>query len=183
MNLEDKDERKLIFVGGIHGVGKSTICLKIVDSIKEVYGCTASDIIKGENNWQHSGKSVEDVTVNQNFLINGLSRIRAKNILLDGHFVLIDKSQTIVPVPFDTFKQMVPVLIIVITDKIEDILNRLVKRDNKLYDLTFLKKMQEMEIETAKRTAQQLSIPFKEINLQADNIPFKTLSSLLSKYI
>ena len=157
--------QNIIFIGGIHGVGKGTICLKLADEFNFKH-LSASQVLKwSEVSPDMSNKFVKDISDTQNRLIDGLGGLisREEKYLLDGHFCLFDSRGIPQKVSIDTFHKIAPKAItVVITDVIE-IVNRLRKRDGKEYDPFLLDKMQNSERRHAIFVAKELDIPFFEI--------------------
>jgi adenylate kinase len=153
--------RKIIFVGGIHGVGKSYFC----NQLKQKYNTqhfSCSSLISEFKKQQFDKKEVENVQSNQNILINALNTItfNDKPFLLDGHFCLLTPEQNIVQIPFDTFLDISPQAIIVLKDDPEKIYSRLIQRDKVKYDILLLQKMQNIELNYSKFVSQKLSVPY-----------------------
>nr|WP_317221533.1 ATP-binding protein [Porphyromonas somerae] len=115
-------------------------------------------------NWENSkDKEVIDLQGNQDILVQALEslldEIGTNSILLDGHFCLLTCSGCIQEVPLSTFINMNPSLIIVISADEEVVKNRLKTRDNKDYDIDFLREFQSCEKEYAKQVASVLKLP------------------------
>ena len=71
-------DKKIIFVGGIHGVGKTTLCRKISEKLLLKH-FSASDLIsnlKSEN--IAKDKKVSDVNENQNILLESIKASERK---------------------------------------------------------------------------------------------------------
>jgi adenylate kinase len=153
---------QVVFIGGIHGVGKSYFCSKLQNKLNIAY-YSASEIIKKYKNFLSTNKKVSDIEMldNQQLLIQGLNYIKKSNekLLLDGHFVLLDKNDNIIRIPQDTFEYINPQKIILFIDTPQNIYQRLLDRDNKTYDVNLLDDMQQEEINQAKIVAKQLKIP------------------------
>jgi adenylate kinase len=152
--------RNISFIGGIHGVGKSTICEKICTDLNIQY-ISASETLKwAEINSNINNKNVANISLTQNRLITGLTeRILNKNhYLLDGHFCLLDEYNKIVKVPFETFEIINPISIHVIIGDILEIKSRLELRDDRSYDYQLLESMQLTEIEYASELSNKLNI-------------------------
>lgn len=150
----------IAFIGGIHGVGKSTICRKICDEVTLEY-LSASDLIKWKDiNEDIQNKKVWDISLTQDRLVVGLeNRIQKKKYyLLDGHYCLINSENKIVNIPLDTFKLINPFSLSIIIGDIIEIKNRLEKRDNFQYDQELLTEMQESELDYAKYLSKALGI-------------------------
>src|ERR1700749_3158889 len=99
---------KIVFVGGIHGVGKSTLCERLASS-EDVLHVKASSLVRGTTPSTHppSEKAVQDVGANQAVLLarfeEVLATCTAKAILIDGHFALGRHDGTIEPIAVDVF--------------------------------------------------------------------------------
>ncbi|WP_318349099.1 ATP-binding protein [Aquipluma nitroreducens] len=150
----------IAFIGGIHGVGKSTICRQICDEVKLEY-LSASELIKWNDiNEDNQNKKVWDISLTQDRLIVGLeNRIQKdKSYLLDGHYCLFNNENEIVNIPLGTFKLINPFSLNIILGDIIEIKNRLEKRDNRQYDQELLAQMQESELDYAKYLSKALGI-------------------------
>jgi len=157
---------KIVFLGGIHGVGKNTLCSSIKESL-EVTHLSASEILKwGEISPDMKNKKVKNVDETQNRLIAGLREViePSKNYVIDGHFCLLMTDGEISTVPFETFRAINPCAVVVLTEKPSLVLKRLVTRDNKDYSIEQLKLFQQKEIEWAKEVAAKLTVPYIELN-------------------
>jgi adenylate kinase len=156
----------VIFVGGIHGAGKSKIC-KDLSSILNFPFFSSSEIIKwNENNIDAANKYVNDISYTQTKLIEGLNEIKkhTNSFILDGHFCLFDKTGKPINIDFKIFNSISPNIIIVQTENIKTIQDRLLKRDNKKYDINTLKQMEIMELSNAKNVSELLKVPIFILN-------------------
>ena len=168
---KNNQKGKLIFVGGIHGAGKSTLCTTYCNDAGYEH-LTASTLIKNSNpSFLGSGKQVRHIKKNQDALITALSQVRksGKNYVLDGHFTLLDAKGTIRPIPVSTFEAIKPDKLIVITESPETIMERLELRDRKEYDKQLLDNMQESEIKHANRIADALKVSIHTIYAKRDD--------------
>lgn len=155
------DCSNIIFVGGIHGVGKSTICRRICAELNIEY-LSASKLIKwSELNEDTNNKKVEDLSLTQDKLIVGLRNVVQENktYVLDGHFCLLNKENEVIKIPFETFEKIKPIAFIIILAEIEKVKNRLEIRDNKLYDFDLLQELQDKEIAYVEYLADNLNVP------------------------
>lgn len=167
----------IAFIGGIHGVGKSTICRKICDELKLEY-LSASDLIKwNDMNEDIQNKKVWDISSTQDRLIIGLeNRIQKnKSYLLDGHYCLLNRENKIVNIPLDTFKLINPFSLNILLGDIIEIKQRLEKRDDRQYDQDLLAQMQESELDYAKYLSKALGIV---LNIGDQNDYSNLLSSI-----
>jgi adenylate kinase len=156
--------RNLVFIGGIHGVGKGTVCRKVCTETNLVR-ITASDVLKWDEISEPNDKKVDSILDTQKRLITGLSKVIKDNetYLLDGHFCLFNSKGEVEKIPKDVFKQINPKLVVIVTADVEQIQKRLKKRDNKTYGLEILRKMQITEIEYSKEIALMLNVTLFEL--------------------
>jgi len=150
----------IAFIGGIHGVGKSTICRQICDEVKLEY-LSASELIKWKDiNEDVQNKKVKNIPATQDRLIIGLTNTVQKNkyYLLDGHYCLLNSENEIVNIPLDTFKSINPISLNIILGDINEIKDKLEKRDNRPYDQDLLTRMQENELNYARHLSKTLGV-------------------------
>ncbi|MBA3986452.1 MAG: AAA family ATPase [Flavobacteriales bacterium] len=154
-------KNNIVFIGGIHGVGKSTICNSICNALKISY-LSASDVLKWSKlNSDVKNKKVEDISLTQNLLINGLNEHVQKDCkyILDGHYCLLNKDGHVERIPIETFQKINPNALSVIIAGVTEIKNHLESRDNRAYDFDLLNEMQETEIQYAKDISSLLRRP------------------------
>jgi len=152
------------FIGGIHGVGKGTICNKVCEQTGIVH-LTASELLKWNEISVIDNKNVENIQNTQDRLIAGLKNATKTKepYLLDGHFCLFNAEGIVEKVPLETFVKIAPKSVSVVTNNVKLIKQRLEERDNKKYDFDVLDNMQNTEREYAKEIAIHLDIPIVEI--------------------
>lgn len=159
---------KVIFVAGIHAVGKSTAC-KVVSGEFGIPHFTASQIIRDEKSSAVSANSklVADVADNQRLLIQGVSRLlKDGHLLLDGHFTVRRKlDERIEPIQVDVFRDLRLGGIVLFTDHPEEISKRMRERDGVLLPVELFRSHQDAEIAHAKHIAKMLNLPM--VTLQA----------------
>lgn len=162
----------IIFIGGIHGVGKGTICKEIASKTSLIH-ITASEILKWNEISSTSNKLVNNISSTQERLIHGLKNLieKDKQYLLDGHFCLLNSFGEPCKIEEETFDNINPKIISIVIDDVENISKRLETRDNKKYDIIVLNKLQEMEIEYAKYLSKKYNIQYIEIK----NSDYKSL--------
>ncbi|MFH6962292.1 ATP-binding protein [Flavobacterium plurextorum] len=154
----------IFFIGGIHGVGKGTICKEIA-SKSELIHITASEVLKWSEISSSDNKLVENISSTQEKLIFGLNNLvdRDKNYLLDGHFCLLNSLNAPCKIDEETFNILNPRVISIVIDDVEKIAKRLENRDDKKYDIKVLNELQNMEIDYAKYLSRKYSVPYIEI--------------------
>lgn len=153
---------KVIFVSGIHGVGKTTGC-KAVSEALCIPHYTASQVIKSEkaSAVAEQSKLVANVEENQRLLIQGVSKLIAGGrFLLDGHFTIRRESDGgIEAVHVDVFRQLHIEGIVTYIDAPGKIAERMQLRDGVLPPVGLLQAHQDAEVIHAKHVAAALSVP------------------------
>ncbi len=153
----------ILFVGGVHGIGKSTCCQQVADR-SGVFWFTASDLIKAESKSAiaEDSKRVLNPVENQELLICGIRKqIRAghERILLDGHFTLLKANGEVTAIELDVFRQLGLEGIVMFQDDPVSIFNRLRARDGQNLSIPRVKSHQDSEIEQGHLVASNLKIP------------------------
>ncbi|GAB6142219.1 hypothetical protein JCM14076_29480 [Methylosoma difficile] len=156
---------KIIFVSGVHGVGKSTFCSRI----NQIFGLpfySASSLIKElKNSAVDVNKQVIDAEENQDYLIIALNNLKpqSETILLDGHFCLLGDKE-VIDIPIKTFKSMQIKSILALHDFPETIHQRLLERDGKSLSIETINELQTRELELAEFTSFQLGVKLQTIS-------------------
>ncbi len=161
----EKISKHIIFVGGVHGVGKTSTCSKICDELGLVF-LQASRLIYSDeagktlNNKFHTAKDVNNIKWNQIKLINSLDQFHEldKWYLLDGHLTLINSAFEVEHIPLEVFEKIKPDSLIILKDDASNISKKLKSRDGIHYEINFLERMQSIEIEHAQRISRALDI-------------------------
>lgn len=171
----------IIFIGGIHGVGKSSICQHICRELNMEY-LSASELIKWQEiNEDSKNKKVKDIPDTQNRLLKGLKNTlqKHKTYLLDGHYCLLNKDSEVEKISMDIFIQINPKVLCLIICDIKEIKKRLEIRDNKPYKYELLEQLQNSELDYAKHLSVALDIP---LCIEKSNDYIKILNSLRKIY-
>jgi len=157
----------VIFVAGIHAVGKSSAC-EVISSKFGIPHYTASQIIRGEMSAAvpTGSKLVDNVAENQRLLIQGVSRLSASGlILLDGHFTIQRKlDASIEEISVNVFQEILVSAVVVFTDDPVKIAGRTFARDNVALPIQYLQAHQEAEVKHAQRVATALNLPIVILN-------------------
>lgn len=151
--------RRTIFLAGIHAVGKTTFAKEKFSSKYEVV--TASLLIKNGSGDVPLNKKVHNINKNQLILIYEFNKLKKlkKNIVLDGHFCLLDKSGNITYIPVTVFKKLGISHIILLETHPKIIQQRLLERDKTRMSLEKIIKLLEAERKHALYIAHKLKIP------------------------
>lgn len=161
----------LIFLGGVHGVGKSTFAVELASALGGA-AVSASQLIRdarqGQVNWTIE-KHVTDIDRNQELLIAAVvERLRdGKLLVLDGHYVLKNAAGGIELLSINVFRALNPALFLVLIDRPESIAARRAGRDELVEDVAALEAMQVREKAHAHYLGEKLSIEVLEIAASA----------------
>lgn len=156
----------MIFLSGIHGVGKTFFC----DMAKEKLGIksyAASQLIAEEGRRGFSMDKFESgIDKNQLLLIKAVEELRGneKEFILDGHFCLLNGCGDIMRIPYNTFELLKPDAIILLTEKPDIIAERRFQRDGILQNICEIQKFQEAEKQYAQEVSQNFRIPLQVSN-------------------
>ena len=148
-----------VFLGGIHGVGKSTLCDSTFGPAG--YHCvTASSLIRLYKMHSDHGKLVDDIPDNQSALIKQLQTEKGarSHLLLDGHFCLLNREGVVEPIELEVFKEMSPSALVLVKCDPEVVATRLINRDDKDWSPEMLGNFQDKEEAHAERIAEALGI-------------------------
>lgn len=157
------------FIGGVHGVGKSTFGEKMAEDMGLSF-YSASKVILDYADLNKSKKvAASEVKTNQDYLLAGLLETDwfAMGGLLDGHFALRSENDEVTPISVEVFSQLDLDAMIVLTAKASSIADRLEKRDGVSWDKSLIEKMQQDELINAKNISEQLGIPLSIIKAKA----------------
>lgn len=167
MNQQNQNNKyKTIFIAGIHGVGKTTMC----QAYSEKHPCihkSASQLIKEAKSTaiETNSKKVKDIDGNQQILIESVNKIRqsGNDLLLDGHFAILNSENKPIALEPNIFYDLGINAVIVISDDPESITKRLESRDDKSSKAIDVTQFQNLEISRAKEVANELNLPLFEI--------------------
>lgn len=174
----------IYFIGGIYGVGKSTLIQKMSSKFN-YFQISASKIISEQNKEEYgANKLVKDKNKNQEILISGLDKIRnstVNSILLAGHFCIIGKDEeTIDDIPTFIFKKLYLNKIVILTLSTEQIVENLKIRDNKIYNKDFIHLLQEREEALGVKIAKMLRIEYMVYKMKFNNEDEESIHKFLS---
>lgn len=157
----------MIFLGGVHGVGKTSMC----DGISDKFGLkvlSASAIIRAEREHPSSDlrTAVSNVGGNQGLLIRGVHRLLAEapgNYLLDGHFALRTLDGNIEEIEADVFHSIGVRGLICLVDQPAAIAQRLTARDSESHQVDVISQLQSAELSSAESVSGTLALPLKVV--------------------
>ena len=151
----------MIFVGGIHGSGKTHFCEEVNKLIKIPSYSASSMIAERKKIIFPSNKLISGIDDNQAYLISAIEELRlsSNRFLLDGHFCLLDNSGQVTRINKNTFINIAPEGILVITESPNVISERIIARDGVRKDISEITVFQNEEIDYAQELAAEMNIP------------------------
>jgi len=157
---------KIIFIAGVHGIGKSTLCKSVCSRFNVIHHSASELITKHSHIEFQSNARVQNIDRNQDALISAINKYldTTKKYLLDGHFCLLDQDGEITKIPLSTFITMSPMAIFLLHDNPSNIHSRLRDRDREEWDLDLLSSLQEQELHYSRSVATELDIPYRRAN-------------------
>lgn len=153
----------MIFLSGIHGVGKTFFCNLVKEELG-IKGYSASQLIAEKRNKGFlTDKFVSDIDDNQLLLIEAIDELRQKQeeFILDGHFCLLDAYGKVTRIPYNTFELLKPDAIILLTENPDIIAERRFQRDNIIQDICEIREFQEAETQYAQEVSQKFRVPLQ----------------------
>lgn len=175
----------IVFVGGIHGVGKTYLGAPAAKYLG-IRHATASQLIREERGLQtwSSDKRVNGVDENQAALISAIRRLRAEGqrLLLDGHFVLRGADRCLLEVDVQVFRDLEIAAVLLLAENSDVVMGRLRERGDNSWAELELQELAECEEAHARRVSSELGLPFRHL-ISANRDEFTTALSdiLLSK--
>lgn len=151
-----KFRQRRVFIGGVHGVGKSTLIKAIKGKLLDYEHLICSEVIK----YTQSKLNVKKIDRNQDVLVSGIENIApsAKTLLIDGHFALLQRQKPTL-VPLSTFNKLKVDAILLLQGAIRTVLDRLPLEMRQLFDESILSELQELEVKHAHFVSRELNIP------------------------
>lgn len=107
LNPEAFEVPPIHFIGGVHGVGKTTFASSVSDATGILCKSAGALIKSHRDSTQGAAKQVKNVPQNQNLLLESIAALHmSSSLLLDGHFCLLTKDNAVTRIPFDTFANL-----------------------------------------------------------------------------
>lgn len=151
----------VIFVAGVYGVGKSTLCNMLSEALN-IPTFSSGDLISEKNGEKYGvNKYVNNKENNQNLLINAVKDkiTESSTILLAGHFCIFNSDNEIDYLPEFVYKELHLTKIILLEADASVIVGNLQSRDRKNYAIENLNKLLVAEKRQAIKIAKELNIP------------------------
>lgn len=154
--------KPIAFIGGVHGVGKSTLSIAVAKTLQLSYASAGKLIAGAKSHSAASGKRVDDVDDNQNVLASAIEALPGSApIILDGHFTVLDHLGEPSKIPEAIYSLLAPKCVVILTEDPKQIFERLFARDGKGIPVDTLEAMQRLEIGYGKQICARHSIPLQ----------------------
>lgn len=155
----------MIFISGVHGVGKSYFCDQVKANLG-IHTYSASKLIASRKNVDFSNnKLILDIDDNQLYLLAAVQELNASSAQyhLDGHFCLLNADGIVTRIPPETFKALQPEAIVLLTERPEIIAERRKQRDGIIHDVSAIRRFQDEESSYAKEIAEEQGVPIRSL--------------------
>ena len=170
-----------IFIAGVYGTGKSTMCSTLSKRLL-IPAFSAGDLISAING-EHYGanKAVSDKNNNQILLAERVRQLTQENqkIILAGHFCIFSADNDVEVLPESVYPALNISRIILLEADIQTIISNLRRRDGKNYPVKSVSVLIEKEREQSKRIAEQLSCPLNIYQMTFTDKDSEYVASLL----
>jgi len=166
--MDSTNKHQMIFVGGIHGVGKSFLCSQLAPAWNLKHLSAGELIRRRREAAQTVDKRVSDVRNNQDVLVEAFQAIPVGDsfLLLDGHFCLLDSTQKYRESRSETFRDLAPLAALVVHDEVQQVQHRLESRDGNSYSVELLTALQDAELSHAEDVCSDIGIEL--LSVRAD---------------
>lgn len=153
----------MIFISGIHGVGKSYFCEIVKERIGLVSYSASELITKRKKQGFPASKLIPDIDENQQYLLDAVEELRSTGdeFIVDGHFCLLNGEGNITRISEDTYTSLKPDAIILLTEGPVVIAQRRFDRDGVKVSVDEIEAFQNEEKQYATDIAHKLAIPLK----------------------
>lgn len=157
----------IIFVAGIHGVGKTFLGAPAAQQLG-IRHATASQLIREERGLQSWGadKRVSGLDENQAALISATRRLHysGQQLLLDGHFVLRGTNGEFNEIDPQVFRDLQIGAVLLLEADIDVVIERLGARGDTSWTSSELRTLAECEETHARRVSSALGIAFRNLH-------------------
>lgn len=159
-----------IFVAGVYGVGKSTICADLA-KMSGIPSYSAGDLISQVNGEIYgANKAVKNKGRNQELLALAVDeKLKCSpTILLAGHFCIFNKYNRVDKLPSNVFKRLHIEQILLLEANKDRIIMNLNRRDGKQYTVQQISELIAAERERAEEIAKDNGYPLHVYNMRFD---------------
>jgi adenylate kinase len=172
----------IVFVGGIHGVGKTYLGAPTAKHLG-IRHATASQLIREERGLQSWGadKRVKGIDENQAALISATNRLRSggQKLLLDGHFVLRGATGELNEIAPQVFRDLKIGAVLLLHASVDVVFERLQARGDTSWTESELHMLTEREEAHARRVSADLDVTFRYLTAPSQNEFGDAISAIL----
>lgn len=171
-----------IFIAGIYGTGKSTMCLALADRL-HIPAFSAGDLISTVNGEQYgANKTVADKDNNQVLLSEQVRELceEHEKIILAGHFCIFNADNEVEVLSESVYQTLNITRIFLLEADSQTIIEHLKKRDDRIYSEESVIALSKKEREQGERIAKQLKCPFEIYKMTFSDIDVDRVADLLS---
>lgn len=160
----------MIFISGVHGVGKSYFCNIVKERLGIETYSASSLITERKKSGFAADKLIPDIDENQQYLLAAVEELRdsGADFILDGHFCLLNAEGVVTRISEDTFTTLRPDAIVLLTEEPSIIAARRQERDHIEHSESDIKAFQDEEVKYATEVADLLCVPLKVSNGSGD---------------
>jgi adenylate kinase len=170
----------LVFCGGVHGVGKTSLCRALADQMHAVH-VSAGSLLRFAGFVKPSQYTVLDPRANQAYIQGALREYREQHrnarIVLDGHFCLLRPERRIQVLPCALFESLTATALLIVVDDPLAISRRLADRDGAYLDEMFVDRLQRREVARAQAISRRLCVPLRKVT---PSVPVADLAGWIS---
>lgn len=170
-----------IFIAGVYGVGKSTLCDRLAKII-DIPSYSAGDLISQVNGEIYgANKAVENKYSNQDILAVAVDEKlkHSSTILLAGHFCIFDRHNHVDRLPKNIFNKLHIQQILLLEADVERIIQNLNQRDGKHYTVQQVLELLEEERRAAEEVARTNGYPLSVHRMRFNENDISSCLSLL----
>lgn len=178
-----KEQGSIIFVSGVYGVGKSTLCHNISKKTFLPF-YSAGDLISSKNGEIYGvNKRVKNKEYNQNLLVEIVSDILKEKLLivLAGHFCILGEKGNPERLPLEVYKKLGISSIVLLEAEPDKIIRNLKSRDNIEYSKNQIEEFLFAERDCANSISRDLHIPLFVHNMKFNNYDIEKINSFLKE--
>lgn len=151
-------DMETIFLGGIHGSGKSYLGHRLGEALGYVH-YSAGELLSasGKRGMPSAGRTQE----NQAVILQQLTKLTrpGQRIVLDGHFTLVSVGGEVTAVPPHHWVPLSPIALLVLDTPVEVCHRRLLVRDGSEWKRELLEESRLAELRHAEDVAEALGLP------------------------
>lgn len=151
----------VIFVAGVYGVGKSTMCRSLSERLNIDF-CSAGDLISECNKETYgSNKKVKDKDNNQNVLAKCVEhKLKEKDsLILAGHFCILGNDDKPDILPEFVYEKIQISAVVLLEASVQTIIMHLEQRDGKIYSIDLIESFIMQERKQAEKISQKIQVP------------------------